>query len=202
MPSKLKTGLTMANPNDFVLVEKNINDNLIKIDDDVDATWGGEYGGYIQDTSVTKVVGKRYIDRFDKKAYECLVPSHENTITNYQACNVKDSLSKLNNLSEVTVHSDALISIKRSDGSITYIGNCRKNGGVAVVNLPIPLVFLTNTRQVHVTATHSTDSIETQSTIHTVGSYVVDETTVKFNSTGSSAVIVFNINGFWKNPIL
>ncbi|MGL5717716.1 MAG: hypothetical protein ACRCX2_32190 [Paraclostridium sp.] len=76
-----------------------IDQNAEIVDVDKNAIWGGEYGGYIQDTSVTKVVGKRYIDQFDKKAYECLVPSHENTISNYQACNVKDNLSKLNNLS-------------------------------------------------------------------------------------------------------
>lgn len=64
-----------------------------------DAIWGGQDGGgLIEDPSVTKEVGKRYIG-VDGKAYICLVPSNINNSTNYTPCNTVDNLQKIKEFS-------------------------------------------------------------------------------------------------------
>lgn len=66
---------------------------------ELDSVWGGEYGGgRIEDTSVPKVVGKRYLGE-DGKAYICKVASHINTPENYLPCNVVDNLDRIEVLS-------------------------------------------------------------------------------------------------------
>ncbi|MGL5191853.1 MAG: hypothetical protein ACRC7S_19600 [Cetobacterium sp.] len=75
-----------------------LDQNAEVVDRDKNAIWGGlDGGGLIEDPSVTKVVGKRYIGA-DGKAYICRVPSNINNSTNYTPCNVVDNLDKLQNL--------------------------------------------------------------------------------------------------------
>lgn len=102
----LTTLLKLLKPgeNDYYNQQTEQADNWQKVDDyavytdrDKNAIWGGlDGGGLIEDPSVTKVVGKRYIGA-DGKAYICLVPSNINNSTNYAPCNTVDNLSKLQN---------------------------------------------------------------------------------------------------------
>lgn len=85
------TGEDLKNEIDVL---EEINSELVTQDN---AIWGGLYGGYIQDDS-EKIVGQRYIDQIDGKAYICKVPSQINSIENYTPCNVVDTASKLDGL--------------------------------------------------------------------------------------------------------
>ncbi|MEG2347291.1 MAG: hypothetical protein RSB50_06375 [Cetobacterium sp.] len=75
-----------------------------------DAIWGGpDGGGLIEDPSITKEIGKRYIGA-DGKAYICLVPSNINNKDNYMPCNVVDNLDKLQNLTRTFyLNNDTLV---------------------------------------------------------------------------------------------
>lgn len=72
------------------------NTRMIAFRNDINSIWGGKYGGgLIEDTSVPKVVGQRYIGS-DGKAYYCKVSSHINNATNYIPCNLTEHMGKLN----------------------------------------------------------------------------------------------------------
>lgn len=83
--------------NEIDVLEEKISGSAEDLVTQDNAIWGGLYGGYIQDNS-QKVVGQRYIDQIDGKAYICKVPSQINSIENYTPCNVVDNTNKLDGL--------------------------------------------------------------------------------------------------------
>ncbi|MGL4790366.1 MAG: hypothetical protein ACRCW1_03060 [Anaerotignaceae bacterium] len=91
----------MGNDNylkDKKLDRGNYNGTAERLHTDSDAIWGGlDGGGRIEDSTVVKEVGKRYIGA-DGKAYICRVPSNINNLDNYTPCNVVDNLGKIQTL--------------------------------------------------------------------------------------------------------
>ncbi|MGL5707473.1 MAG: hypothetical protein ACRDDF_04325 [Aeromonas sp.] len=80
-----------------------LDQNAEVVDRDKNSIWGGlDGGGLIEDPTVVKEVGKRYIGA-DGKAYICLKPSNINNLDNYMPCNVVDNLGRLQNLVDTRI---------------------------------------------------------------------------------------------------
>lgn len=154
------TRLDLLKPgeNDYYNQQTEQADNWQKVDDyavytdrDKNAIWGGlDGGGLIEDPSVTKVVGKRYIGA-DGKAYICLVPSNINNSTNYTPCNTVDNLSKLQNLNNL--YGTFNTANEKTEGNIDLV-NASYTDLVQNFSVPFAGVYLIIATQRVTSATH------------------------------------------------
>ncbi|MGL5124914.1 MAG: hypothetical protein ACRC6U_02890 [Fusobacteriaceae bacterium] len=143
----------LAKTNDFVMVEKNINENFRKVDVFADETktietsaYGAEWGGYIQDETI-KVVGNHYTDKINKKGYVCVkVGSNVNGDEFYKEKNIAREQSCVLLYSDLNTQSGKVALINMSSYSFIFISDMHY--GVYNEGSVVPVLFPSSFRGV------------------------------------------------------
>ncbi|MGL5049332.1 MAG: hypothetical protein ACRC6E_01700 [Fusobacteriaceae bacterium] len=109
---------------------------------ELQSAYGAEWGGYIQDAT-TKVVGKHYTDKINKKGYVCIkVGSNVNSSEFYEECNVFFNEQK-NKIREYVYGTapNRVVRFVRSGNVVTVTLDSYKGGFALDEKVAIPVGF-------------------------------------------------------------
>lgn len=83
----------------YVGTAQDLKDEMITGDRDllklINVNAGAEILGFIQDTNLEKVIGKRYVDQITGKVFLCKNPGHVNTTTDFISCDIVNNTNKI-----------------------------------------------------------------------------------------------------------